>query len=76
MVTEKDKYRAQFYQISGFALMSPLGKLIIDLKTLKIEDFHFILFIYTFIYAVLFLCGMLLICKGLDFLEEKRKYYE
>lgn len=72
MVTEKNKYRAQIFQICGFALMGPLGKLVIDLKEYKLMDYNFYFFIYAFIYGALFFCGMLLVGKGLDFLDSRR----
>lgn len=73
MITDKDKYRAQCYQIGGFALMSPLGKTIMDLRSMSPGDYSFVFFVYCIGYITLFLCGMLLIDKGLYFLDEERK---
>lgn len=70
MTSEGDKYRAQTFNISGFALMSLLGKILMQpLETFN--EYGLIGFIcYTIFCAVLFICGFLLIQRGYEITEE------
>lgn len=76
MVEEQDKYRAQFHQICGLALMTPAGSIVMDLRDLTLKEISLYFFFCLAIYIFLFLCGMLLVGRGLDFLEERylKKY--
>lgn len=69
MVLERDKYRAQFYQVCGLALMSPLGKMIMELESYSLASLNLKMwFIITF-YLSLCFCGIIVVSRGLDFLE-------
>lgn len=73
MITEKDKYRAQFHQICGLALMTPLGKFIIDLRFLTLKDLNLKLLLCVIFYLFLFTCGNIIAGRGIEFLEGKDK---
>ena len=73
MVRERDKYRAQFHQICGLALMSPFGKFIIDLRFLTLKDLNLKLLFCIIFYLSLFICGNIIAGRGIEFLEEKDK---
>lgn len=51
--------------------MSPLGKLIIDLRYLTLKDLNLWLLLLLGFYFLLFACGMILAGRGLNFLEDK-----
>jgi len=56
MISEFQKYRAQLFQISGFAFATPFGRLILKLLDLVISIF-------------LLICGILLLIKGFEGLD-------
>lgn len=69
MASEGDKYRAQTFNISGFALMSLLGKILMQ----PLETYHeyglmgFIC--YTMFCLLLFIWGLFLIQRGYEEVE-------
>ena len=69
MISEGEKYRAQTYNISGFALMSLFGR--IAMQPLEIyHEYSLIGFIcYTIFCSILFICGLLLIQRGYEEIE-------
>ena len=72
MVTEDQKYIAQFFQISSFCCMTPLGKFILSIGELTLSDITIMFVIYLIISVVLFLFGIILAAKGLETIEERR----
>ena len=70
MILEVDKYRAQFFQIGGLCLMSPLGKLILDLPDFNFIKFGIRLLIYVPFSIMLFYFGMIVILHGMEILEK------
>ena len=73
MAIEKDKYRAQFFQIGAFALMTPLASVIMDLKNISWEDINIRFFLFSSLSLILFVCGMIAATFGIIYLEEKGK---
>ena len=73
MITEKDKYRAQFFQIGAFALMTPLGKVFLDLRETSFKDFNLWFLGYFILALMFFMCGIICATVGIIYLEEKRK---
>ncbi len=69
MVAEAQKYRAQFFQIVGFSLFTPFGKMMMDIFDLKFEKLSMIFFIFLSISAIIGFVGIILITKGLEVLE-------
>lgn len=49
MATESQKYRAQFLQISGLCLMTPLGKLVLEFLDIGWNDLTIKFFFYLII---------------------------
>ena len=73
MITEVQKYRAQLFQISGFSLITPIGKLILDFLNLKQTDISLKFFIYIVTAILLAFIGLVLILHGMTILEERRE---
>ena len=72
MGSDLDKYRAQNLQIAGFCLMSPLGKLILNVPEYKLGDIDLKFVIY-FIVALMFFCfGIICVFRGEIHLEKER----
>jgi len=64
MASDLQQYRAQIFQISGFALMSPIGKFVLDLKDTKLKDMDIWYFICLVIAFMLGYFGIILYLKG------------
>lgn len=77
MANDIQKYRAQFFQIAGFALMSPFGRFILDLKDMKLKDANLWVLFCFLLSIILSYIGIIFLLKGEEHLEEyKRKDYE
>ena len=63
MITEEE-YLAEIYTIAGFALMSPMGKFVLDIPTLSVNSFNYPFFIYLFLSILLFFIGFILLLNG------------
>ena len=70
MISEGGKYRAQTFNIGGFALMSLFGRIMMQpLETFK--EYGLIGFIcYTVLGIILFILGVLLIQRGYEAIDE------
>ncbi len=73
MLDEIDKFRVQIFQISGFALMMPFGRFFLEPWILLKELNAITLLLYFLFTLSLEFCGILLILKSYDILENKRK---
>ena len=63
MITEEE-YLAEIYKIAGFALMSPMGKFVLDIPTLSVDSLNYPFFIYLFLSILLFFIGFIMILNG------------
>ena len=63
MITEEE-YLAEIYKIAGFALMSPMGKFVLDIPTLSVNSLNYPFFIYLFLSILLFFIGFIMILNG------------
>ena len=70
MASDLQRYRAQFFQISGFAFMTPLGKFILDLKDIKLEQVGIWFFVYLVFSLLLAYCGIIFLLKGEEHLND------
>jgi hypothetical protein len=70
MISEGEKYRAQTFNIGGFALMAPLGKIAMQpLETYN--EYGLVGFVcYTIFCLLLFSLGLYFIQKGYEVLNE------
>ena len=73
MITEKDKYRAQFFQICAFALATPLAKMFLELRFMHLIDFDIKFLVFGIIYLLMFILGFILATIGIVYLDEGRK---
>ncbi|MBI3590750.1 MAG: hypothetical protein HY094_05140 [Candidatus Melainabacteria bacterium] len=71
MVSEVQKYRAQFFQVLGFSFMTPIGKIVLDAIDMEQSDLTFKLLIYTGVALILASLGIILNLKGMEVLEER-----
>ncbi len=69
MVTEAQKYRAQFLQISGFCLMTPIGRLVLEFLDSGWDDLTIKFFFYLIITLVLAYWGIRFIIRGMASVE-------
>ncbi|MBI3589843.1 MAG: hypothetical protein HY094_00495 [Candidatus Melainabacteria bacterium] len=69
MILERQKYSAYTFNVAGFALMTPVGRLF--LQPLEIfKEYGLIMFMsYGIICLGLFLCGVFFILKGFEILD-------
>jgi putative Mn2+ efflux pump MntP len=70
MIYEDRKYQAELFKIGGFALMTPLGKYIIDLLQAGVINFKInpvISFVASFL---LFLLGVIMLQRGFEKLRK------
>lgn len=71
MVTESDKYSAETMKVSGFALMTPFGRIIIQ-PVVVFNELGSVSFIIYFVFTFfLFLYGGYLVAQGYNILREK-----
>ena len=74
MTTEPQKYRAYTFNIAGFALISPSGRIFFEPVALFKECGPILFFVYIIISLGLALLGLILLLKGYDILDlEERK---
>ena len=70
MLKEEDKFLAEVYKISGFALMTPLGQYFLisyDLKAIYLSIFVIGHFLVSF---ALFCCGCIMIQRAYEMVQE------
>ncbi len=74
MVSEIQKYQAQFFQVSGFCLMTPLGKLILDFLDFKLSYILTLKFIIYLTFTIFLTClGIMLVIQGIEILGEREQ---
>ena len=69
MVTESQKYRAQFLQVSGFCLMTPMGKLVLEFLDIGWNDLTIKFSFYLIVTLVLTYLGIMFVIRGMEILE-------
>lgn len=69
MIKEENRYKSDTLRITGIALMTPFGKMVIDFFSLRSQCNKFELIIYFFISLLLFMSGIIAIEKGREFTE-------
>ena len=70
MLRDRQKYRANMFQIGGFALMAPSGNLVINFMSIKFFCFEFKFLFYLLIIALLFCIGVIFLVKGYEALDQ------
>ena len=71
MVSKLQEFQAQFFQIAGFACMTPIGKIFLNILDLELKDLSIKFFIYSLVSVFLFCIGIILNIKGMEYLEER-----
>ena len=76
VTTEEQRYKAYSFNIAGFAMMTPLGKIVLDyvpiFRELGLGWFVFNVFLSLF----LFIAGLTFVEHGRTMLEERRRYID
>lgn len=73
MITEEQKYKAFTFNVAGFALMTPLGKIILDFSDL-IKNYGLgWFFAHLVISALLFIWGLTWVERGRIILSIKKE---
>ena len=75
MITDLDKYRAQNLQIGGFCLMTPFGKLILDVPIYKLSGMNLFLLLYGVVAFILFILGIIVMFRGEVHLEKGKQQW-
>ena len=63
MITEEE-YLADIYKISGFALMSPMGKFILSIPDIDFSNLTWQFLIYLGLSTLLFFTGFIMLLNG------------
>ena len=69
MISEDQQYRAEVFKIAGFALMTPLGRIVIDYIEIFKQIGPLMFGINLFIAFLLFLVGLTFIEMGRNILD-------
>ncbi len=72
MINEEE-YLVEVYKIAGFALMSPIGKFILDIPDLNVDSLNHQFFIYLFLSILLFLIGFIMLLNGYAIVYERNR---
>ncbi len=73
MITDLDKYRIEIFKITGFAIMTPFGRLFLDPVSILKEFGLLGSFLYCIICVSLTIGGVILILKGYDIIDTKER---
>lgn len=72
MITDEDKQIAEIFKIAGFALMSPLGKVVLDIPGFKFYSTNIAYVIFFVISLFLFHLGIIVISKCVERVTETK----
>ena len=72
MISEEE-YLAEVYKIAGFALMSPMGKFVLDIPSIDFSNLRYRFFIYICLSVLLFFIGFTMLLNGYGIVYEKNK---
>ena len=75
VIIEEQKYKAYTYNVAGFAMMTPLGKIVLDYYEI-LQMTGPIVFVINFLVSIfLFIAGLTFIELGRSILDEKRRHF-
>ena len=72
MITEEE-YLADIYKISGFALMSPMGKFILSIPDIDFSNLTWQFLIYLGLSTLLFFTGFIMLLNGYAIVYERNR---
>ena len=70
MLKEENKYFAEILKIAGFALMTPLGKIVLNISEIDLFKLNIFFFVNLLISLVLFYFGIIFLIRGLEEVTE------
>lgn len=71
MTDDVQKYRATTFQAGGFALMTPLARIVLELEYVQLSTIDLQRLLYLLLAVILFISGIILIARGMEVLEGK-----
>jgi hypothetical protein len=71
MTTDGNKYKAELLKIVGFSLITPLGKIILNIPDYTYEDINLKFFIFCLLSLVLLYIGIIVLNRGIYMNEDK-----
>ena len=75
MVSKLQEFQAQFFQILGFAFMTPIGNFFLRIPDMNISDINLKVLLYIIVSCVFVIIGIILNIKGMEYLEERGKQW-
>lgn len=72
MISKEDEYKAEICKITGFALIAPLAKVILNIPFAELSETTISHLLYLFLVISFGSIGIMLIFKGTEILREKR----
>ena len=70
MTNEEHKFLADVYKVSGFALMTPLGRYFLILSDIKITSLTIQFYIHLIVSIILFCFGGIMIQRAYEKIQE------
>ena len=67
---EEHKFLADVYKVSGFALMTPLGRYFLILSDLRINNLTFQFYVHLVVSIILFCFGAIMIQRAYEEIQE------
>lgn len=71
MADDVQKYRASTFQIAGFALMTPLARIVLELEHIKLTAINLQQILYLLLAVFFFVSGIILLARGMEILQGK-----
>lgn len=72
MISEEE-YQAEVYKIAGFALMSPMGKFVLDVPDIDFNNLSCQFFAYVCLSILLLFIGFIMILNGYGIVYERNR---
>ena len=72
IISEEDKQISEVFKIAGFSLMSPLGKVILDIPGYKLYPVNLMYMGFIAVSLILFYIGIIVVVKSVDTVTEKK----
>ena len=73
MTNEEHKFLADVYKVSGFALMTPLGRYFLILSDIRINSLTIQFYVHLTVAIILFCFGVIMIQRAYEEIQEIRE---
>lgn len=72
MITEEQKHLADIFKIAGFALMTPLGRIVLNIPEFNFTYLNIQYIIFALVSLALFYLGIIFMLKSIEKVTERR----